>query len=50
LKYTISHPAATLSIPGMTKVRHVEDNMQAARGLLPDAETRIRQEHYFDAL
>ena len=50
LKYAIGHPAATLSIPGMTKVRHVEDNLGAARGRLPDADERRRQEEFFDAL
>jgi aryl-alcohol dehydrogenase-like predicted oxidoreductase len=50
LKYAIGHPAATLSIPGMTKVRHVEDNLGAARGRLPDAAERRRQEAFFDGL
>ena len=50
LKYAIGHPAATLSIPGMTKVHHVDDNFGAARGRLPDAAERKRQEAFFDAL
>ena len=50
LKYTIGHPAATLSIPGMTKVHHVDDNFGAARGRLPDAGERKRQEQFFDSL
>ena len=50
LKYAISHPAATLSIPGMTKLRHVDDNFGAARGRLPNADERQRQEAFFDAL
>lgn len=50
LKYAISHPAVTLSIPGMTKVHHVDDNFGAAHGRLPDAEERARQESYFDWL
>lgn len=50
LKYAVSHPAATVAIPGMTKARHVEDNMQAARGRLPDADERRRMEAFFDAL
>ena len=50
LKYAIGHPAATLSIPGMTKVHHVDDNFGAARGRLPDAEERQRQEAFFDSL
>ena len=50
LKYAIGHPAATLSIPGMTKVHHVEDNFGAAHGRLPDAGERKRQEAFFDSL
>lgn len=50
LKYAISHPAATLSIPGMTKLHHVDDNFGASRGRLPDAEERKRQEDLFDSL
>lgn len=50
LKYAIGHPAATLSIPGMTKLHHVDDNFGAAHGRLPDAQERERQEAFFDAL
>jgi aryl-alcohol dehydrogenase-like predicted oxidoreductase len=50
LKYAIGHPAATLSIPGMTKVHHVDDNFGAARGRLPDGGERKRQEAFFDSL
>lgn len=44
LKYAISHPAATVAIPGMTKAHHVNDNLGAARGRLPDADERARME------
>lgn len=50
LKYAIGHPSATLSIPGMTKLRHVDDNTGAAHGRLPNAEERKRQEALFDSL
>ena len=50
LKYAIGHPAATLSIPGMTKLHHVDDNFGAASGRLPDADERKRQEEFFDSL
>ena len=50
LKYATGHPAATLSIPGMTKVHHVDDNFGAARGRLPDDGERKRQERFFDSL
>lgn len=50
LKYAIGHPAATLSIPGMTKVHHVDDNFGAARGRLPDEDERKQQEAFYDSL
>ncbi|WP_428099466.1 aldo/keto reductase [Candidatus Rariloculus sp.] len=50
LKYLISHPAVTCPIPGTRQVRHVNDNFGAARGRLPDAEQRRRQEQLFDSL
>ncbi|TMQ28671.1 MAG: aldo/keto reductase [Deltaproteobacteria bacterium] len=50
LKYVVSHPAVTVAIPGTTKVEHLEDNLGAARGRLPDAEMRRRIEQLFDAL
>ena len=50
LKFAIGHPAATLSIPGMTKLHHVDDNFGAMRRRLPDAEERKRQEKFFDLL
>jgi aryl-alcohol dehydrogenase-like predicted oxidoreductase len=48
LKYVISHPAVTAAIPGMTKITHLEDNLNAARGRLPDASQRARMEKYWD--
>ncbi len=50
LKYAIGHPAATLSIPGMTKLHHVDDNFGASHGRLPTAEERQRQEAFYDSL
>ena len=50
LKYVLSHPAVTCTIPGMTKARHVVDNMAAGSGRMPTADLRRRQEQYFDAL
>ncbi len=48
LKYVISHPAVTAAIPGMTKIAHLEDNLGALRGRLPDAALRARIEKYWD--
>jgi len=48
LKYVLSHPAVTVAIPGMTKLAHLEDNLGAARGRVPDAAMRARMEKYWD--
>jgi len=48
LKYVVSHPAVTAAIPGMTKVAHLEDNLAALRGRMPDAAMRARIERYWD--
>ncbi len=50
LKYALSHPAATVAIPGMTKARHVDDNFGAAQGPMPDADQRRKMETFFDAI
>jgi aryl-alcohol dehydrogenase-like predicted oxidoreductase len=50
LKYALSHPAATVAIPGMTKVRHIDDNFGAAHAPMPDARQRRQMEKFFDAL
>ena len=50
LKYALSHPATTVVIPGMTKVRHVDDNFGAATTRMPDASERKQMEAFYDAL
>ena len=50
LKYALSHPAATVAIPGMSKARHVADNVEAGLGRMPTPEQRKMQERFFDAL
>jgi aryl-alcohol dehydrogenase-like predicted oxidoreductase len=49
LKYVVSHPAVTAAIPGMTKIEHLEDNLGALRGRMPNASMRKRMEQYWDA-
>ncbi len=49
LKFAVSHPAVTSAIPATSKVEHVEDDMAAARGRLPDAEERERMVRYVEA-
>ena len=50
LKYIVSHPAITCAVPGMARPEYVDDNLDAARGRLPDAAMRARMERYIDAL
>ena len=47
LRYVVSHPAVTCAIPGTHRVAHLEDNMRAGRGELPDAAMRKRMEEYW---
>lgn len=42
LKYIIANPAVTCVIPATGKVRHVQDNLAAGRGRLPNAKQRAR--------
>jgi aryl-alcohol dehydrogenase-like predicted oxidoreductase len=50
LKYVVSHPAVTCTIPGTTKESHVRDNMGANFGRLPDKAMRQQQEALFASL
>lgn len=40
LKWVLGHPAVTCVIPATSRVTHLEDNMKAGTGPLPDAATR----------
>lgn len=42
LKFVISHPAVTCAIPATSKVAHLEQNMRAMHGPMPDAAMRQR--------
>jgi diketogulonate reductase-like aldo/keto reductase len=42
LKFIVSHPAVTCVIPATTRIDHVQENMGAAHGALPDAATRTK--------
>ena len=50
LKFIVSHPAVTCAIPATTRVDHVQENMAAARGRLPDAAMRARMIAYVEKL
>ena len=40
LKWILGHPAVTCAIPGTRRVAHLQDNLGAARGRLPDQAMR----------
>jgi diketogulonate reductase-like aldo/keto reductase len=42
LKWIVAHPAVTCAIPATSNAHHLEDNMQAGVGRLPDADLRRR--------
>jgi diketogulonate reductase-like aldo/keto reductase len=42
LKYVLAHPAVTAAIPATGKVSHLQDNLAAGRGRLPDAKQRAQ--------
>ncbi len=47
LKWIVSHPAVTCVIPATNSPQHLEDNMAAGVGRLPDAKTRARMASLF---
>ena len=50
LKYLLGNGAVTAVIPGTNKVEHMEDNLGAGRGRLPDAAQRQRMAQFFTGL
>ncbi len=48
LKYNVSHPAVTVAIPGTAKMEYLTDNLGAARGRMPDEQTRRRMAALID--
>jgi diketogulonate reductase-like aldo/keto reductase len=40
LKFVVSHPAVTCAIPATSKLAHLQDNMRAGSGRLPDGKLR----------
>jgi aryl-alcohol dehydrogenase-like predicted oxidoreductase len=42
LKWILAHPAVTCVIPATSRPQHLEDNMKAGLGPLPDDATRDR--------
>jgi aryl-alcohol dehydrogenase-like predicted oxidoreductase len=50
LKWVVANPAVTCMIPATNNVRHLQDNVGAGRGALPDAKTRQRMVEFVSAL
>jgi diketogulonate reductase-like aldo/keto reductase len=50
LKFVVSHPAVTCAIPATSRVDHMEENMGALSGRLPDAPMRERMIRYVESL
>lgn len=50
LKYIVSHPDITCAIPATSKARHARENVESARGPMPDAAFRDRMAGYVAAL
>jgi aryl-alcohol dehydrogenase-like predicted oxidoreductase len=48
LKYILAHAAVTCAIPGTRLVRHLNDNLQAGVGRLPDAAIRRRMVEHLE--
>lgn len=42
VKFVVSHPAVTVVVPGTTKMAHMESNLRAGHGPMPDAAMRKR--------
>jgi diketogulonate reductase-like aldo/keto reductase len=50
LKWIVSHPAVTCTIPGTGNPKHMQDNLAAGRGALLDEGARKRMAEFFDRL
>src|SRR5687767_11931664 len=50
LKWIVSHPAVTCAIPGTGNPKHMQDNLGAGVGALPDEGARKRMAEFFDRL
>jgi diketogulonate reductase-like aldo/keto reductase len=50
LKFIVSHPAVTCTIPATSKPHHMVDNLGAGLGNMPDLSMRQRMADYFENL
>ena len=47
LKFILSHPAVTVAIPATSRTDHMDENMGALNGELPDEEIRVKMQEYY---
>ena len=50
LKFIVGHPAVSCAIPATSKIHHMQDNLEAGFGELPDAPTRQRMVEFVVSL
>ena len=50
IKFIIANPAVTCTIPGTSKALHLEENLGAGTGKLPDDKGRNKMADYFASL
>ncbi|MGE5255423.1 MAG: aldo/keto reductase, partial [Hyphomicrobiales bacterium] len=50
LKFVVAHPAVTCVIPATAKAHHMQDNMGAGFGRIPDANLRGKMLNFFESL
>jgi diketogulonate reductase-like aldo/keto reductase len=50
LKFIISHPAVTVVIPATRNVAHMQENMQALKGSMPDSKMREEMIRYYKSV
>lgn len=50
LKFIVSHPAVTCAIPATSRIDHMQENMGALYGRLPDQKMRERMIRYVESL
>ena len=50
LEFILSHPAVTAVIPATSNPEHIQDNMLAGRGRLPDEAQRRRMSEFVATL
>jgi len=50
LKYIISHPFVTVAIPATSRIEHMDENMGAMQGSLPNASMRKQMQVYYESI